>query len=304
MQADLVIAGAMVRKFLMLLLASLGLAVPAQASGLPTSSAAMAWHTERLHSFPAHATGSEQSGLLGYAARWPSISLTPIPTALAMGEARFSSYSAVAKGLPEWQPSDDTVGFVRAPMREAAISGVAKRLEYGPFRIRGGDTLELIGPTDERSPDLFAQALSEHPGIDRLEMIEGPGTYDDRANLKLGRMIRAAGLATHVPANGSVRSGAVELFFAGATRSIADGAEFAVHSWRDEYGREATDLDADAPQNLTYLQYYRDMGMSAAHAQAFYAFTNSVPHDSALWLESSEMRRWSQPERLTQVAVR
>ena len=67
-----------------------------------------------------------------------------------------------------------------------------------------------------------------------LEMIEAPGTEDDRANLRLGRLIRARGIATHVPAGGSVRSGGVELFLAG-TRRIADpGAEFAVHAWADE----------------------------------------------------------------------
>ncbi len=129
--------------------------------------------------------------------------------------------------------------------------------------------------------------------VEQLDMVECPGTRDDRANLKVGRMIRAAGLVTHVPAIGSVRSGAVELFLAGVDRDIAHGAEFAVHSWMDAYGREADDFSFDAPENRQYLDYYREMGMSTDQARAFYDFTNSVPHARALWLGASDMRRWS-----------
>jgi len=134
--------------------------------------------------------------------------------------------------------------------------------------------------------------LRDHPRIATLEMLDCAGTYDDLANLELGRMIRRAGLATHVPANGSVRSGAVELFFAGATRRIDDGAEFAVHAWEDDRGLEATDYAPDAPENRKYLNYYREMGMDAERATAFYAMTNSVPFEAALWLGAADMRRW------------
>lgn len=167
---------------------------------------------------------------------------------------------------------------------------------YGPFRVLDAGRAALVGVTDARSPDAFAAMLREHPGIGLIEMIECPGTEDDRANLRLGRMIRAAGLATHVPAGGSVRSGAVELFLAGARRSVDPRAEFAVHAWMDEDGLEATDYAASAPDNRKYLDYYRQMGMSAARARAFYALTNSVPHDGALWLTGAQMARWVAPE--------
>ena len=200
-------------------------------------------------------------------------------------QARPILFSAAPKDLRVWEAPVRT--FVR-PVREVTPG----RLRYGPFRVRA-EALELVGATDASSPDWFARALRENPGIVRLDMIECPGTHDDRANLRLGRMIRAAGLATHVPAHGSVRSGAVELFLAGAGRSIEEGAEFAVHSWRDVHGREAEDYAPDAPPNRTYLDYYRDMGMDEGQARAFYAFTNSVPHHRARWLEAAEMRRWT-----------
>ena len=81
--------------------------------------------------------------------------------------------------------------------------------------------------------------------------------------------------------------------FAGVERDIAQGAEFAVHSWMDAYGREADDFAMHAPENRQYLDYYREMGMSAEQARSFYAFTNSVPHARALWLDASDMRRWT-----------
>lgn len=163
---------------------------------------------------------------------------------------------------------------------------------YGPFRVLDDGRAALVGATDERSPAAFRAMLAAHPGITTLELIECPGTEDDRANLALGRMIRARGLATHVPDGGSVRSGAVELFLAGVRHRAEPGAEFAVHAWADEDGREATDYPASAPENRAYLDYYREMGMSPEAARAFYAMTNSVPNASALWLSASEMGRW------------
>lgn len=190
------------------------------------------------------------------------------------GERLVGSGGAIA-----WQPS--------AP---AAIPrGIAA---YGPFRVVDARHVALVDVTDSRSPAQFAALLNDWPAIAELEMIECPGTEDDLANLRLGRMIRARGIATRVPNGGSVRSGAVELFLAGARRYADSGAEFAVHSWLDDSGREAGDYAADAPANRRYLDYYRQMGMSAQEARAFYAMTNSVSFESALWFGAAEMGRW------------
>ena len=178
--------------------------------------------------------------------------------------------------------------FVRA--RTAAVpEGIAA---FGPFRVLSRTHAALVDVTDARSPAAFAAMMSAFPQIALLEMVECPGTEDDRANLRLGRMIRAAGVATWVPDGGSVRSGGVELFLAGKQRYADPGAEFAVHAWMDVDGREATDYAASAPENAKYLAYYRQMGMTEAEARAFYAMTNSVRHDDALWLSGREMAGW------------
>ncbi|MDE2437098.1 MAG: alpha/beta hydrolase [Sphingomonadales bacterium] len=164
---------------------------------------------------------------------------------------------------------------------------------YGPFRVLDTKHAALVDVTDARSPAQFEAMLKAFPGITAIEMIECPGTEDDRANLRLGRMIHARGIITHVPAGGSVRSGGVELFLAGRERIADEGSEFAVHSWEDEDGREAKDYPADAPENRAYTDYYREMGMTAQQASTFYAMTNSVPFASAKWLTAGDMRKWA-----------
>lgn len=163
---------------------------------------------------------------------------------------------------------------------------------FGPFRVLDPARAALVGVTDARSPAQFAALLRAFPGVTLIELIECPGTEDDRANLALGRMIHARGITTHVPAGGSVRSGGVELFLAGKRRIADPGSEFAVHSWADEDGREARDYPANAPENRAYLDYYAEMGMRPDQARAFYAMTNSVPFASAKWLSAGDMARW------------
>lgn len=187
---------------------------------------------------------------------------------------------------PENAPKAERFLSARAAAKPPAIAA------YGPFRVHDPKRASLVGVTGTATPEQFAAMLRDFPHIATLEMVECPGTEDDRANLKLGRMIRAAGIAAHVPAGGSVRSGAVELLLAGASRQIDDGAEFAVHAWRDDSGRQPQHFAADSPENRLYLDYYAEMGMSRAEARAFYAMTNSVAHDDAKWLTAQDMRAW------------
>ncbi len=167
--------------------------------------------------------------------------------------------------------------------------------QYGPFLVVDATRVVMIGSTNTASPQHFDVMMRDFPNLRILEMVEAPGTTNDIANLALGRRIRAAGLATHVPQGGSVRSGAVEIFLAGSSRSIAPGAHFAVHAWLDNYGREPGDFAPDDYANRIYIDYYVEMGMSEARAKAFYAMTNSVPHASAKWLRADEMREWIAP---------
>lgn len=197
-------------------------------------------------------------------------------------------YETVEVSIDTSSPTDGGERILSLPSARIP-EGVGR---YGPFRVLDAGRAALVDVTDAASPAQFAAMLRDYPEIGLIEMIECPGTEDDLANMRLGRMIRERGIATYVPQGGSVRSGGVELFLAGARRYADPGAEFAVHSWLDDDGREASDFAADAPVNRRYIAYYRQMGLSEAQATAFYAMTNSVPFESALWLDGADMARY------------
>jgi hypothetical protein len=191
---------------------------------------------------------------------------------------------ASVEWLAETSWTEETQEEDGAPVAVAPALAV-----FGPFRVTGPDSADMIGLVDSDTPDQFAAMLRAFPGIARLRMIECPGSDDDEANLRLARMVRNARIETFVPAGGSVRSGAVELFLAGVHRSADSRAEFAVHSWRDALGREARDVPEDDPVHREYLEFYREMGLSEAEARRFYALTNSVSFDDAVFLEPLQM---------------
>lgn len=164
--------------------------------------------------------------------------------------------------------------------------------QYGPFRVIAADTVEMTGTVDSYTPALFRQMIQHFPGIKRIEMLDCDGSVDEAANLHLARMIHNAGISTNVPAGGSIRSGAVELFLAGVTRTADRNAEFIVHSWMDENGRQARDFPLSDPVHAEYLDYYAEMGVPAPTAQAFYALTNSVPFSEQLRLSRNDMARF------------
>ncbi len=191
-----------------------------------------------------------------------------------------------AQAEPERGGSERVVGPL--PLQPAAGREI-----YGPFRILDQSSAAMVGVTDERTPAAFDAMLRDHPGIVRIEMVECPGTEDDRANLRLGRMIRARGIAMHVPADGWVASGAVDLFLAGTARSAEPSAQFAVHSWEDDTGRGPDDYSPDAPKNRAYIDYYRTMGLSERDARAFYAMTNSAPFSRPRELTAADITQWT-----------
>lgn len=179
-------------------------------------------------------------------------------------------------------------GYAPAHVSQSAVLG-----EYGPFRVVAPYKVEMYGTVDSYTPQRFRQMMQRFPGIRRIEMIDCDGSVDEEANLSLARMIRRAGISTHVPANGSVRSGAVELFLSGVTNTADPGAEFVVHSWMDEDGLEANDYPANDPVHAEYLNYYTEMGVPVDKARAFYALTNSVPFSGQLRLSRNDLVQYS-----------
>ena len=292
------------KRALSLLLAALALVLP----GLP----ALAQATGSMGGYPAGHSGARVVAKVTWVEEWDpasqqwvrvedspaSIAPAAYESAVHAPVASSTTVSVVGGATVTETVIEEPVRFITRPA--ALVAGMGPGMggdsQFGPFRVLDGKRAALVGATDVTSPAAFRAMMAAYPGLEVIEFLDAPGTSNDIANLALGRAIRAAGLATHVPDGGSARSGAVELFLAGTRRTVDAGALFAVHSWRDALGREPVDFGPDAPENRLYLDYYAEMGMTADEARAFYAMTNSVPHERALWLRGSDMAQWIAPE--------
>ena len=89
----------------------------------------------------------------------------------------------------------------------------------------------MTGTTDSKSHNLIKNFVRENPDVNTLILQAMPGTQDMDTNRRVVMDLRAAGLATHVPADGRIASGAVDWFIAGNPRTIECGAMIGVHSW-------------------------------------------------------------------------
>lgn len=205
------------------------------------------------------------------------------------GAGLASEYSSTSVETVEYDDViDDSDDVSSAQKRQSNVAA------FGPFFVIDQRTAELDGTIDSSTPAAFKRLLEHYPEISTIRMIECPGSEDDDANLQLARMVRGAGINTHVPANGSIRSGGVELFLAGVKRTAEPGAEFGVHSWQDEDGLEAEDYAANDPVHANYVNYYVDMGLKPEVAKAFYAFTNkAAPHDGVYYMKPVELSQFS-----------
>ena len=176
--------------------------------------------------------------------------------------------------------TDDSATTVEAPGLDADPDGPAE------FEVIGSRAY-MIGEIGSSTPDAVEDLLEDYPAVDTIVLVEVPGSGDDAANLEAARMVREAGLATHVPADGEIASGGVDFFLAGETRTFDDGARFGVHSWgTGDPDFNAVDLDDDDPEHDTYLSYYEELGVDTE----FYWFTiEAAPPLEIHWMTSAEL---------------
>src|SRR5579872_6747054 len=134
--------------------------------------------------------------------RWIAPLLLPLLAWLTQpAAAQALSYQLdfdAAQAAPTAKAAGDRIVDLAPPQHEVPGAG------YGPFRILDDTHAALVGVTNHTSVAAFEAMLRDHPGIATIEMIDCPGSEDDYANLQLGRMIRARGIATHVPDDGFV----------------------------------------------------------------------------------------------------
>jgi hypothetical protein len=221
-------------------------------------------------------------GMSGSIARQFVLSIAALFIFNIMPIAQANEISSVSEVIE----TEDVAGEMSAPKHPFIA-------QFGPFFVTSASSVEMRGVIDATTKQHFSRMMLLYPRLRRIDMVDCPGSEDDDAALDLDRMIRAARLDTHIPSDGSIRSGAVELFLAGVHRTADPGAELGVHSWRDEDGREARDFSPADPVHAAYVNYYVEMGLDPAVARDFYTFTNRVASfDNIHYLTPAELARF------------
>lgn len=155
------------------------------------------------------------------------------------------------------------------------------------FEVQGTQAY-VYGTTDSNSHNLVKDFVRENPDVDTLILQAMPGTLDMDTNRRVVMDIRAAGLATHVPADGRIASGAVDWFIAGSPRTIECGAMIGVHSWGSKTGERGDKTFYDG-QLRTQRYFLSRMSVDPD----FYEFTRSAAGpDDIYWLSVDEMLRY------------
>ena len=174
------------------------------------------------------------------------------------------------------------VGIVLA----AAVIWQAGKPRGLQFRV-DGPVAFVNGTTTGRDQGAVRALLREHPQVTTLVFEQMPGTRDVTSNYRLARTIREAGLDTHLRPTSRIASGAVDLFLAGAKRSVACGAMIGVHSWGGT-GYDAQDVRFD-PHRPMSRDFLADMGVDPD----FYDFrTRMAGSDAIHWMSDAEIERW------------
>jgi len=150
------------------------------------------------------------------------------------------------------------------------------------FEVQG-TTAIVRGTTDSHSHNLIKTLKRENPQVNRLILQSMPGTKDMDTNRRVVLDLRAEGIATHVPADGYIASGAVDWFIAGSPRTIECGAKIGVHSWGSKIGARGDQTLFDA-QRGTQRYFLNKMGVDPD----FYEFTRSAAGPDEIYLLNVE----------------
>ena len=207
-------------------------------------------------------------------------------TLLLAAATLLSSCTSFDDGTLIYVPITDTVVGAET---EAACQQAGELDQPICFVVQGTDAY-MYGVLNETAPTVVSHLLVYFTEVERLVMVDVPGSEDDEFNLIAARMVRTAGLDTHIPANGWVASGGVDFFVAGVKRSIEQGAQVGVHSWGN-HTEQGADVPRNHPAHQPYIQYYQDMALT--NPAGFYFFTlQAAPANNIHIMSRAEIRQW------------
>jgi len=175
------------------------------------------------------------------------------------------------------------IGFALIFLGAIVAIFTARLAGDGSIRFETDGNTAYVGTTLHNSYIHVRQYLDDNPGVEHLVLRRMPGTKDTVENTRIGRLIRARGLTTHLEKNSIIASGAVDLFISGASRSMECGALIGVHSWSIGKFVSPKDLGRDDAQ-YRHEKFLKDMGVDPA----FYVFTREAAEPERMHYMSTE----------------
>jgi hypothetical protein len=162
-------------------------------------------------------------------------------------------------------------------------------LGSGRFQlVIDGPVAHAYGTTDTESFAEVRAALNANPQIETIVLRDVPGTRDMFQNTRIAKMIRGRGINTHLESSSRIASGGVDLFLAGAERTMECGAWIGVHSWKN--------VDGETPKSLGYdpaLPYMQDFHAEIGVDPDFYPFARDAsPHELLYILQPRDIERF------------
>ena len=124
--------------------------------------------------------------------------------------------------------------------------------------IPSGDSVFVSGEMNTDSADGLAAVIEANPEIKRVVFVDATGETGGPGGIRMGRVIRNAGLRTHLRNDSRVSGGAVDAFLGGTQRTLEDGAM--VGALKGQAG------------NDMHLIYVEEMTGGAGYARYAYQF--------------------------------
>lgn len=153
------------------------------------------------------------------------------------------------------------------------------------------DKAHMSGIINADTPRQIKELLDKYPKVKTIVMETVDGSVDDEANLKASKLVRGAGLNTHLADNGAIASGGTDFFCAGVTRTVGKNVQIGVHSWAGGDNEVAAALPRDHKAHKMYIDYYKEMTLPLP--EEFYFFTlNAAPAEGMHYMTAEEIEKY------------
>ena len=160
---------------------------------------------------------------------------------------------------------------------------------FGPFYILNDTTIVMNGDMGSRVDNQFDRLISKYPNIKLMIMEDCPGSRNDEQMFKAALQLHSLSINTHLPSNGKIQSGAVDLYLSGNKRTMVEGAKIGVHAWSDG-SSSATDYPTNHSEHQLYINFYKSIGYSQQDAESLYFFIiNAAVPEDIHWMSEQEI---------------